>query len=120
MLARRLAGFLIALLSLHLNFVGLDVACADHHQSRVARESMASMQHHESAADGAAVADQEPCEIPTQPDCCRAMTSCTVSVALDASGGASKVASHHAIVVPPSMRVPRSQTAAPDPPPPKA
>lgn len=121
MRARRFAAFLIGILSIHLNLVGVDLACADHARRDVATHDAATMQHHAApTSNEAAVADAEPCEIPAQPDCCRAMTSCAVTVVLDVESRSAAVASNRERVVPAAVGLLLSHTTPPDPPPPKA
>ena len=120
MLVRRFAALLIGLLSIHLNFVGVDLTCADHARRDVSNHDAAAMQHHAMPTDDASVADAEPCEIPSQPDCCSAMTSCAVSVALDADTQTDGIASMRERIAPRVAELLLSHLTPPDPPPPKA
>ena len=116
MSSRRLAALLIGLLSLPLNFVGVDFTCADHGQPATA----AAMPVHHGGGHDASTADAEPCEVPTQPDCCRAMMSCAVSVEIDTSAPSRGVPFARESIATGATRLPLSQTSPPDPPPPRA
>jgi hypothetical protein len=130
MVPRRLSRIVVALLTLHLTFVGADGACAEHGdrgerlQSHAHARGMTGGHDHravaavaEAASDAAA---DQPCETPTQPACCRAMTSCTVTaVSMDAAF-ASPVPPVRASIASPALTIPLSPVTAPEPPPPKA
>ena len=127
---RRGCGILLSLLMLHLTVVAADVPCArhnhgdssgfdhqpaDHHAGmRAAMEPVAA-----SAASVAALPDA-PCETPAQPQCCRAMASCAVNVGVTGDGPVAGPTPTRAVIRPALMRLPSSNVAAPDPPPPKA
>ena len=124
MLARRLTGVLAGLLTLHLTFVGADVACAQHgivgavetHQHATEnRDHMVAVLH----GDGVGASDQ-PCDTPTQPECCRAMTSCAVNATSERSLRLPQRPPVRGVIAPAVMRAPLSQITSPDPPPPKA
>lgn len=123
MLARRLSGLITGLLMLHLTFVGADFACADHgNRPAQAREhTMGHHEHHVAAAHvEAAIATEHPCETPTQPECCHAMTSCAISAAFERGTRSDLVPLLRDVIEPALTRVPLSRITAPDPPPPKA
>ena len=119
-LGRRFAALLIGILSIHLNVVGVDLTCADHARRDVSNHDAAAMQHHAMPTDDASVADAEPCDTPTQPDCCRAMTSCAVTVALEVDTHADGIASSRERIAPSAAELLLSHASPPDPPPPKA
>lgn len=120
MLSRRIAALLIGLLSLHLNFVGVDFACADHASGRATAHSVPAAAHHVTDAHATPATDAESCEIPTQPDCCRAMASCAVNVALDEDAGSSSMPVARDALTGASSHAPRSLVTPPEPPPPRA
>ena len=123
MLVRRISGMITALLMLHLTFVGADLACAEHgdRSADEHRGMMAHHEHHTTAAhtEGVTATDQ-PCETPTQPQCCHAMTSCAVGAALERGMGPDSVPPIRDVIESAIMRLPLSQVTSPDPPPPKA
>jgi hypothetical protein len=120
MLSRRITALLIGLLTIHLSFLGVDLACADHGLSGPPAHSAAAMATHHATSDEAAVAETESCEIPAQQDCCRAMASCALSVEIDTSAPASDAPFARGSVAATAMRLPLSQTSPPEPPPPRA
>jgi hypothetical protein len=121
MITRRLIGLLVAVLMAHLTFVGADFSCAQHGDRGM-------ISHHEAAPSHAAMAmrttaaaaTDQPCQTPTQPECCRAMTSCTISAALGTPDASSERPLSRDVIASALMRIPRSPITAPDPPPPKA
>lgn len=123
MVARCLSGILTGLLMLHLTFVGADLTCAQH-GNRPARTREHAMGHHDrhiAAAHGETVAAaDQPCETPTQPECCHAMTSCAISAAFQGGVHPGSIPPVRQAIEPAVMRVPLSQITSPDPPPPKA
>ena len=122
MLARRLSGLITGLLMLHFTFVGADLACAQHgdRPAQAHQHMTGHHEHHAAAAHVEAAATEQPCETPTQPECCHAMTSCAISAAFECGTRADAVPPLRDVVEPAVMRVPLSQITAPDPPPPKA
>jgi hypothetical protein len=123
MAARRVAGIAVALLMMHLTFVGADFACAQHGTTSAVGHEHA-MAHHQAHAIAVHVEDagsgQPPCEIPSQPQCCQALTSCTIAAALDGDSRSTSVPFAHVGIASALMRAPLSRIVAPDPPPPKA
>jgi hypothetical protein len=119
MLSRRIAALLIGLLSIHLNFVGVDFTCAGHGSSGSPSHDAAMPTHH-AASHGAAATESESCEIPARQDCCRAMASCAINVEIDTSAPAREVPFARGAVAAATMRLPLSQTSPPEPPPPRA
>lgn len=140
MLLRRLSGLVLALLTLHLNVLGADFACATHpadghDMSQSGQMQDMSMQDmpvqtvsehamHGHEPDGVvAVAATEappPCELPVQPECCKALASCSVvfsaAAELAANDGVTALEARTPIV---TSALP-TERAAPEPPPPKA
>ena len=108
---------------LHLTFVGADLTCAQHGDRPATshEHAVAHHEHHIAAAhvETVAAADQ-PCETPTQPECCHAMTSCGISAAFAGGARASWVPPVRQAIEATVMRLPLSQITSPDPPPPKA
>ena len=122
MFARRLTGVLLALMTLHLTFVGADVACAQH-GSRAAVAHQHGGPHHShgvAEANSQVGGTDQPCETPTQPECCRAMTSCAVNASSERGTRLAELPPVHAVIEPAAMRMPPSQVTTPEPPPPKA
>jgi hypothetical protein len=123
MLARRLSGLITGLLMLHLTFVGADLACAEH-GDRAPQGHAPATAHHErhvvAAHVEASVTPDQPCETPTQTECCRAMTSCAVNAAFERGAPLESVPPVRSAIEPAALRAPLSQITSPDPPPPKA
>jgi hypothetical protein len=130
MFLRRLSGFLVALLMLHLTFVGADGACAEHGDRGERQQGHAHAHatpgghgHHDVSLGAEAVGDaatDQPCETPTQPGCCRAMSSCAVNAAFMERAFASPRPPVRASIESAALTIPLSRVTAPDPPPPKA
>ena len=122
MFVRRLTGFMLAVMMLHLTFVGADVTCAQHGSRAMSAHEHGSARHeHMAAASNVRVSGTEqPCDTPTQPQCCRAMTSCAVNAASERGTRLAQVLPAHDAIEPAVMRTPLSQVTSPDPPPPKA
>lgn len=121
MLARRLSGLITGLLMLHLTFVAADLACAEH-GDRPAQGHQHDMRDHQHAAAAhveTAAATDQPCETPTQLQCCHAMTSCAITAASERARLRS-VPPLRDVIEAAVMRAPLSQVTSPDPPPPKA
>lgn len=122
MLARRLSGLIAGLLMLHFTFVGADFACA-RHGDRAAQSHQRVTGHHGHHVTGAHVespATEQPCETPTQPECCHAMTSCAISAAFERGTRSDAAPPQRDVIEPAIIRVPLSPITSPDPPPPKA
>jgi hypothetical protein len=122
MTARRLTGLLVGFLMLHLSIVGADLSCAQHGDRGAIQRHHASGTHAHMlvAAHAEAGATHQPCDVPAQPDCCRAMTSCAITAASAASVRLDAFPPAHDVIRPALMRVLRSPITSPDPPPPKA
>jgi len=123
MVARCLSGILTGLLMLHLTFVGADLTCAQH-GDRTGRSQEHAMGHHDhhiaaSHVERMAGAGQ-PCETPSGPQCCQAVTSCAISAAFEGGVRPGSAPPVRQAIEPAVMRVPLSQITSPDPPPPKA
>lgn len=123
MRVRRLYGIVVGLLMLHLTFVGADWSCAQHGDAPARGHQHAMMGHHRGEATAVhelTSAPEQPCETPTQPGCCRAMTSCAINIAFANGAALGELPPRHAQIGSGVSDVPPSQMAAPDPPPPKA
>ena len=121
MLTRRLTGLLVAILMLHLTLVGADFSCAQHGDRGTVSHHQATRSHAGmTAAAVEASATEQPCQTPTQPECCRAMTSCAINATLGVPGDTQDRPVVREAIVSALMRIPRSPITAPDPPPPKA
>jgi hypothetical protein len=123
MLVRRLSGLLTGLLMLHLSFVGWDLACAQHGDRPASAHNnmLGHHGHHVAAARvESATASDQPCETPTQPACCHAMTSCAINAAFERGTRLASVPPARNVIELAVIRVPLSQITSPDPPPPKA
>jgi hypothetical protein len=114
----RAISFLAALLTLNLTLNAADEACATHgqHERAAAAASHAAMHH--SMSEQSHRGKQLPCKTPVRAQCCRALTSCSQSVALserDTRAPLHDAASMRAG----GQRAPKSRVAAPEPPPPR-
>ena len=61
-----------------------------------------------------------PCDLPQQPNCCKALASCSVAFVADNDLDVTGILRVSQVITPIAMTVPPSERAAPDPPPPKA
>ena len=122
MFARRLTGALIAMLMLHLTFLGADTTCAEHgsHPANAHQHGSSHGNHVVAPSHTTVNTTNTPCETPTQPECCRAMTSCAVNAASEGTARVAQLPPVHSVIEAAVMRLPRSQVTSPDPPPPKA
>jgi hypothetical protein len=118
---RRLTAVATWVLLLHINLIASDLVCGQHHE--ISAAPAAVTQHHapvgartSSVMDG----DNEACQVPARADCCRAMASCTVSLALGPSQVDAAPSIMHGAAATVSHDAPLSVAFAPDPPPPKA
>jgi len=123
MTGQRIAGLFVALLMLHLNLVRADVACALHGAGHAAPSSTRphpGPAHHGHGQSGGDQHHEKPCDTPTQADCCQALVSCSLLVAVSHNGQSSSVPSAHDGVLAAIVSLPLSPIVPPDPPPPKA
>ena len=136
MISRRIAGLVISVLLLQLNFASSDLVCAKRtgesadaiHHDTADKQGAASKSGHDhgQASPGTANRDQEPtdagkpCEIPAQSDCCEALVSCSMTLGLTASNSAAGVAVAHFAIALSAAEAPAYLIPAPEPPPPKA
>lgn len=121
MTARRLAGFLVAFLMLHLTFVGAGVRCAQGSELNVVGHHYANGHHAGMVTETSAHSTHNQSHpVPAQPECCRSMAACAVTVALRAEAHASSECFRENAIVARLMSVPLSPITTPDPPPPKA
>ena len=118
---RRLVGLSLSVLVLLLNFRASDLRCADHAVSSGAHETAADhnviAMHPHHAANAVNAADKS-CETPATRDCCKALTSCSMTFGI--SGTA--VTALHLVerdVARSTTRLPASLVYAPEPPPPR-
>src|SRR4051812_31186974 len=83
--ARRVIALLLGILMLHLAVVGADLQCARHGNGERST-AMAASHRMIAVSDVPAAAkhtsSEQPCETPAPPECCRAMTSCAITLAL--------------------------------------
>jgi hypothetical protein len=135
-ISRRIAGLVISVLLLQLNFASSDLLCAKHtgesadtiHHDAPERPATGPKPDHDhgQASPGTANRDQEPtdagkpCEIPAQSDCCEALVSCSMTLGLTASNSAAGVAVAHFAIALSAAEAPAYLIRAPEPPPPKA
>lgn len=141
MIARRFTALLLALFTLHLNLLGADFACARHSTAMgdgmSAHNSMpaADAAHTHSSAQGASTAatapetgvavsdnsnNDPPCEVPVQSNCCKALASCSVFYSASNELEVTSARNFRDMIALGAMTTPPSETAAPEPPPPKA
>jgi hypothetical protein len=108
----------------HLNVVRADVVCATHveHSAEPAGHTAhhASHQHHATAPDASSVANDASCETPSQPDCCQALASCSVSAVAAVEVAIAQANPTHVSAPSRSVLTPASRFVAPDTPPPRA
>ncbi len=120
MTARRMAGLLIAILMLHLTVVGASVRCAQGSELTVgghhANGDHAGMVSH---ARAHTAAQNQSHHVPAQPECCRAMTACALTVALREEAPCGSDLPRDDAIIARLMSAPRSPVASPDTPPPK-
>jgi hypothetical protein len=85
MTVRRLLGLLTMVVMFHLTLVGPDNACTVHGRQGHSSHMM-DMPGHDGMFSDAMVHGNsgEPCETPSSAHCCEAVTSCSVSAAIDA------------------------------------
>jgi hypothetical protein len=122
---RRFIASLLSALMLHLTLVGADWRCARHADMARGTTAMPAMSHQMGAliANPGLVATEssdQPCDTPIQPNCCRAMTSCSVTFGLGDELHPASAPLVHESTRPGSVIAPASLIVAPDPPPPKA
>lgn len=140
MIARRLPALFLALFTLHLNLLGADFACARHGagaaamtaemsgHTEAAGETTTSAHAHAMPAShemgGMTVSDNgdehPPCEVPVQSNCCRALTSCSVVFSSEDELQVASAPHFREMIALGRMSAPPSESAAPEPPPPKA
>jgi hypothetical protein len=119
--AHRLAGFLAALLMLHLTIVRADSACASHGSAHdAAAMHMPHATHHPGNESGHGQQHTPPCDTPTRADCCQALASCSVAIANSDARTATFIPRATRGVIADTVRTPPSQILPPEPPPPKA
>lgn len=137
---RRLTGSFLTLLTLHLNLLGADFACAKHaptesgDATQHVMPTTASAHRHgatpnatetatasrESVSAPELTTQQPPCDVPVQPNCCKALATCSVVFSSGNTLGVASTLNLSDLVVPGAMTAPPSERAAPEPPPPKA
>jgi len=140
---RRITGSLLTLLTLHLNLLGVDFACAKHartesggatehvmpttasaHMHGAVTTPPGSMEAPASVRRGSASAEvttqQPPCDVPVQPSCCKALATCSVVFSSGTMLNVAGVLNSSDLVAPIATTTPPSERAAPEPPPPKA
>ncbi len=127
MLLRRFTGVLTAACMIHLSVVASDGACATHaggaHDmaggmaTASGSAEMDTMMSPDSAVGEKATSHQ--CETPIQPDCCRALASCSSTFSVTAST-AGLPAIQRGEILQNVSEMPRSEMVAPATPPPKA
>ena len=115
---RRIFCVLVTFTMAHLAVVGSDLVCAKHSVTQVAQADVAmpGMDHGQTGHHG----DQPPCKTPARADCCQAVASCAVSVAIASVVAVADAPPMSSAVLASIDNVPLSRVAAPDPPPPKA
>ena len=150
---RRLTGSLLALLTLHLNLAGADLACTRHGAAEehagddvtphtramptVASSPMQMHKHVHIASEKAAHTrlatitpsadisapgvrnEKPPCDVPVQPNCCKALASCNVVFSAGNEFDVASIQNLQQLIAPDAMTAPPSERAAPEPPPPK-
>ncbi|MEP6831756.1 MAG: hypothetical protein ABJB74_00120 [Gemmatimonas sp.] len=140
---RRLTGVVLTLLTLHLNLLGADTACAKHGPANgdVTQHTMVmpvtaashmhgashEVTHHsmhttETAASDVSnmTSEAPPCGLPVQPNCCKALASCSIVFSAGSELDVASIFTAPESIAPSAMTAPPSERAAPEPPPPKA
>ncbi|MFL5463096.1 MAG: hypothetical protein ACJ78G_07680 [Gemmatimonadaceae bacterium] len=123
MTIRRLAGLLLSVLSLQLNFRASDLVCAAHDGGRSSHAGVAAGEHHEMAMSAdhteQSAGEKQSCEIPVTRDCCQALTSCAMTLDACASPTNSGISLDRARAASATADAPASLIQRPEPPPPK-
>jgi hypothetical protein len=123
-IVRRLAALATAMLLLRLNFVAVDLTCAQHDPANAATSGHAvGHDHHASVllddADSR-VNPSESCDVPVRSDCCQALASCSVTIGSGIVTRDDPTLRDRATLFALGVDRPSSRRDAPDPPPPKA
>jgi len=116
---RRALALLVVGTMLHLAMASADFACAQHAVVAAATPSMPNHQPppHPTQSHGEGTGD---CHTPVSPNCCTAITSCSVTLAPVVVAAAAELA-HSAIAPPPEPNTTGAwRSLAPETPPPRA
>lgn len=120
---RRLFIVALGISMVRVTLPGGDQVCARHDPANLKTDSHASANHllsRHSHSLPAGRRDHRPCDTPSQAECCRALASCTVSVALGEERQIVDASPTNAEQHVSRLDALLSRVAAPDPPPPKA
>lgn len=118
MIARRIAALFVMLLMAHLDIARAYAACA--------RETTHAADHTKMSHDHASMSSAQmppapnSSSVPSQAECCRAMASCVMSLALSGDTAMSDLSLERSSIVPSVLGTPASLVFAPEPPPPRA
>lgn len=110
---RRAASLIASGLLLHLNALGADRACAEHDGPPTHAPAHQHQGHDEDA-------ERQSCDTPASAQCCDALSSCTLTFALDTERASPAPLSPAPRVAGGGSMAPAALLRAPDPPPPKA
>ncbi len=118
---RRAAAILVAAVMLNANVARADVACATHAGRDVAahghaRDAEPGHRHHTTQREPR----DQPCETPSQADCCQALVSCSLGIACGENEQTLTAPPIHRAFDVGIVRMPASPIIPPEPPPPKA
>src|SRR5256885_15980139 len=117
---RRLTALALSALTLQLNVRAIDLVCAKHEGSaaKVAEHSSSHEMAAESHAGHDATHKKQSCEIPASRDCCQAVTSCAMTLAISETSSSAAFISERELISA-HLVVPASLIRAPEPPPPR-
>lgn len=122
-MVRRIAALATATLLLRLNFVAVDLTCAQHSAAQPAMSEHADGQHHGASGPmdgGKTRADaSDSCDVPVRSECCQALASCSVTLGSSSLTQADTAPLDQAAFLALGVDRPASRSHAPDPPPPK-
>src|SRR5450759_1004890 len=117
---RRLSGLLCGICTLSLTLGPSNNGCERRNVEATSTAASVPTSHHAGMHGSPVSADkQQPCNS-SAPVCCQAMTSCGPTIVLSRTASADAQLPAAAAVAPPTLEIPNSRTAAPEPPPPKA
>ncbi len=124
MYLHRLLIIALSVSMIRVTLPGSDLVCAKHDSRAASAPANADGAHaavgHSHGLPAPGKSAQHPCETPSQADCCHALASCGISIALGEvrQTVTPQVAAEHRRI--PRCTVLRSRVTAPEPPPPKA
>jgi hypothetical protein len=119
MIARRIAAVFVMFLMAHLDIARAYAACA-RRDAHGPAEHQQMMQDHAGMTSMPTAPADAPDRAPAQAECCRAMASCVLTLALGDGTTADNAWQSRATLVEVAQNAPSSRSCAPEPPPPRA